>query len=127
MSLIGRISQFPGVLLSDMLTDKNYLGEAKEKDLQKTLTKKLAEEAKDAKGKLHPEVEGEVNNLENLADIEAQQAKGHVGIICKPTDPRLKGKRIYADLEKGQNAFSWVLTRRVMKGFALTYGSRIQA
>jgi hypothetical protein len=107
-TLLGRITQYPGVLLTEILTDVHYKGDKKDRKLSRH---KINPDETEEEG-------GEDIEIEDIANGERH---------LKITSPLLKNKRLYVDLAEGQNAFAWILMRRTLKAFGTSYFNRIQA
>ena len=121
MELLGRIVQYPGVPLSEFLTAKHSKGEKKDKEI--AMAKAKAEAKAGAKGKTKGRVadhrEGQDRERNGTGggdrgadDVEQGEADGVDEVDDEATVLDLegmKGMRLYVDLRKGDNAFSWCL------------------
>ena len=121
MKFLGKMTQYPGVLLSDFLLPKNSKGQKKDKENAKKKKKLDAKKKKEGGGKIHME------------DDDSEKDAEVGGLHPKKTDattiddPEIEGLRLYVDLRERGNAFAWVLSRRTAKAFGEGYFNRIQA
>lgn len=120
MKFLGKITQYPGVLLSDFLLSKDSKGTKKDRENAKKKEKEEAKKKKAGGGKIHME-DYQVED----AEMGGQHPKKTDTTTCD--DPEIEGLRLYIDLRERGNAFAWVLSRRTAKAFGEGYFNRIQA
>ncbi len=144
MTLLGKITQYPGVRLEDFLNRKGFKGEKKELELEALREKEKKKKKKAAKAagarvytsdEAKGDSEGDVTPLtvpsgadaDRSGRLTAETIDLEADDLIKKLGPEIADLRLYVDLREGGNAFAWVLARRACKMFGHGYFMRVQA
>ena len=121
MNLMGKMLQWPGVLIEDVLVAKDSKGVKKDAALAKQEAERLKKNGSGSEKVYMEEANGdETVESAELGSLPAED-------VTTVNSPEIKGLRLYIDLRKRSNAFAWVLSRRTLKVFGFSYFKRIQA